>query len=79
MLDCWTGSHFVTLFANMHVQCSDECLYNTDKQLFKRLRTYCRNPAALRAKQFNVSRFGSIQVAECTFRFVHSVNTNLIM
>ena len=33
----------------------DECLYNTDKQLLKRLRTLCRNPATLRARNFKAS------------------------
>jgi len=35
---------------------SDECLYNTDRQLLKRLRTFCRNPAALRARNFKASQ-----------------------
>jgi len=34
---------------------SDECLYNTDKQLLKRLRMLCRNPASLRASNFKAS------------------------
>ena len=41
----WMDGHYVT----------DECLYNTDKQLLKRLRTYCRNPTAVRSRQLQAS------------------------
>jgi len=35
--------------------CADECLYNTERQLLKRLRTYCKDPATLRRRATNLN------------------------
>jgi len=70
MVTFFTYWFFVTWFCAWAIDvlcnctCSDECLYNTDKQLLKRLRTFCRDPAALRARKFKVKK--EISVFYCT-------------
>ena len=66
----WESNYAASLFSLQTIEinfrliwfwmsCADECLYNTEKQLLKRLKVLCKYPAVIRDKPFQVSNHSS--------------------